>query len=74
MKTIKCFNCGKMGHFAFNCTKFNKDEESVGSNGIGVDPLNFEKFEDDENCESVEIIISISENSKIKTTYRPIKT
>ena len=29
-----------------------KDEESVGSNGTGVDQLNFEEFEDNERWES----------------------
>ena len=41
-----------MGQFASNCTKVDKDKENVGSNGTGVDQLNFKEFEDDESCES----------------------
>ena len=50
--TIKCFNCDKMGHFLSNCPETKKDEESVGSDGIGVDQLIFEEFEYDESYES----------------------
>ena len=67
LKTIKCLNYDKMGQFVFNYTKVKKDEESIGSNGTGVDQLNFEEFEDDESCESRD------DHLKIKTTSQQIK-
>ena len=45
-------NCGKKEHFQSVCKKPKKNKESIGSDGSGVDQLNFEEFEDNESCKS----------------------
>ena len=61
---IKCFNCGKMGHFASNYTKEKKDGESIDGDESGVDHLNFDEFEDDESCESGDCSTKVKGESK----------